>query len=58
MYFEIYKDKADYWRWRLKSENHKIIAVSSESYWHKSDCLHSIGLVKTAGVEDARVDEV
>ena len=29
---EIYKDKAGYWRWRLRAGNHKIVAESGEGY--------------------------
>ena len=46
MYFTIYKDVANQWRWRLQAANHEIIAVSSESYLAKSSCSYAIGLVK------------
>ncbi len=46
MKFEIYKDKAGEWRWRLRSRNHEIIAVSSESYKRKETALASIDLVQ------------
>lgn len=32
MSFEMYKDKASEFRWRLKGPNHKIIADSGEGY--------------------------
>lgn len=32
MKVEIYKDRAGYWRWRLKAKNHKIVAESGEGY--------------------------
>ncbi len=32
MSFEMYKDKADEFRWRLKSPNQQIIADSGEGY--------------------------
>jgi len=44
----IYKDNQDLWRWYLAAANNKTIAVSSESYYNKQDCLHSIDLVKSA----------
>lgn len=44
MYFQVYKDAANYWRWRLKSANHEIVA-QGESYYNKQDCLHAVGLV-------------
>jgi uncharacterized protein YegP (UPF0339 family) len=46
MKFEIYKDRAGEWRWRLRSGNEKIIAVSSESYKRKETALASIDLVQ------------
>ena len=56
MRYEIYRDVRKKWRWRLRSANHKIIAVSSESYVNKSDCLHSIDLAKSSS--NAPVNEV
>jgi uncharacterized protein YegP (UPF0339 family) len=55
--FQIYKDKADEYRWRLRAEgNWEIIADSAEGYVEKSDCEHGIDLVKqqapSATVED------
>ena len=55
MYYQIYKDARNQWRWRLKAANHETIA-SGESYWNKSDCLHAINLVKSSS--DAPVYEV
>jgi uncharacterized protein YegP (UPF0339 family) len=48
-YYVVYKDNANQWRWRFVAANYKTIAVSSESYWNKQDCLDSIGLVKGSG---------
>lgn len=56
MYFEVYKDRMNQWRWRLKSANHKTIADSAEAYWNKSDAMDGITLVKgcySAPVYDA-----
>lgn len=39
------------WRWRLRASNGKIIAVSSESYVRREDCIRSIELVR--GVHEA-----
>ena len=47
MYFEMYRDARDEWRWRLKAGNHEVIAVSSEGYASKQSCSHSIDLVKS-----------
>lgn len=46
MYYQMYKDVATHWRWRLVAGNGRIIADSAESYWNKSDCLAGINLVK------------
>lgn len=45
MYYEIYQDPQDFWRWRLCAANHEIIA-SGEGYWNKADCEYAITLVK------------
>ena len=48
MYFCLYKDNKGEWRWTLRRDgNHEAIAVSSESYKQRSDCLVSINLVKS-----------
>jgi uncharacterized protein YegP (UPF0339 family) len=46
--FELYQS-AGQWRWRFVAANNRIIAVSSEGYWNRSDCTASIRLVKTFG---------
>ena len=43
--FEVYKDKAGAWRWRLKGANNEIIA-SSEGYKEKAGCENGIASVK------------
>lgn len=54
--FEIYKDTADEFRWRLRADNGEPIADSSEGYKAKTDCKHGVELVKklapTATVEE------
>ena len=44
--FELRKDSKGEWYWRFQANNNKVIARSSESYVNRSDCLHSIRLVK------------
>jgi uncharacterized protein YegP (UPF0339 family) len=46
MRFELYKDHAAEWRWRLRSQNGNVIADSAESYRHREDCENGIRLVK------------
>lgn len=54
--FEVYQDAKEEFRWRLKAGNGKIIAVSSEGYKAKADCVKGIELVKT-GAASAKVQE-
>lgn len=53
--FQVYRDAAGEWRWRLAAGNREIIATSGEGYRHKEDCLHAIELVKASA--DAQVKE-
>jgi len=46
MYYQIYKDINQQWRWRYVAANGRIIADSAESYINKADCLHGIALMK------------
>ncbi|MFA7691248.1 MAG: YegP family protein [Methanofastidiosum sp.] len=43
--FEIYKDKAGEYRFRLKARNGQVIAVS-EGYKSKTSCMNGIESVK------------
>jgi len=45
--FEIYKDSAGKFRWRLKAPNGEIIASSGEGYESKDSCKNGIQSVKT-----------
>lgn len=49
MAYYIYIDTAGQWRWHFRASNGLIIAVSSEGYVNKLDCLNAIGLVKASG---------
>ncbi|WP_082443345.1 MULTISPECIES: YegP family protein [unclassified Sphingomonas] len=46
MYYYLYRDNANLWRWTFVSSNGRTIAVSSESYYNKSDAQNGINLVK------------
>lgn len=39
MKHEFYKDHAGEWRWRITAANGNILAVSSEGYHNKADCI-------------------
>jgi uncharacterized protein len=54
--FEVYKDKAGEFRWRLRAQNTKVLATSSEGYAEKRNCLAAIESVKR-DVVDAPVVE-
>lgn len=54
MYFTIYRDGQNQYRWNLKSGNHEIIA-SGESYHRKDTALHAVALVN--GKNGYRVDD-
>lgn len=43
--FEVYKDKADEYRFRLKASNGEIV-LSSEGYSSKAGCMNGIESVK------------
>ena len=42
------KDKSGGWYWIYYAANGEPIARSSESYVDRSDCTHSIGLLKAS----------
>ena len=46
MYYQIYRDAASQWRWRLRAANHRTIADSGEGYYNRQDCLNAVNLVK------------
>jgi uncharacterized protein YegP (UPF0339 family) len=54
MYFEVYYESYQGWRWTLFAANHRKIANSGEGYVNKSDCLAAIQLVKSSGSAPVR----
>ena len=44
--FELYRDRADETRWRLRAANGRIIADSGQGYVDRDDALHGIELVR------------
>lgn len=42
------KDNRGEWRWTYYAKNGEAIAVSSEGYVNRTDCSHSITLVKNS----------
>lgn len=57
MVFEVYEDNKKEHRWRLKSGNGQVVAVSSQGYKAKADAEKAVGLVR-AGAAKAGVEEV
>ena len=54
MRFEIYKDRAGEYRWRLRARNGELMAVSEEGFTRKSSCLNSVRRIQ----EDAASADV
>jgi uncharacterized protein YegP (UPF0339 family) len=54
--FELYKDKAGEYRWRLRHQNGNIIADSGEGYVAKSGAINGIESVKN-NASDARIED-
>jgi uncharacterized protein YegP (UPF0339 family) len=52
--FEVYKDNARLFRWRLRASNNAVIAESCEGFHNRSDCENAVMLVRneapTAGL--------
>ncbi|MBW3598732.1 MAG: DUF1508 domain-containing protein [Planctomycetes bacterium] len=47
--FQIFKDAADEYRWRLRANNNQIVATSGEGYKAKADCQRGIEIVQNEG---------
>jgi uncharacterized protein YegP (UPF0339 family) len=45
-YVQFYRDKKGEWRWRVKSENNKVLGMSSESYKNLGDCKKGFKRIK------------
>lgn len=44
---EFYQDKRNEWRWRIRHLNSNILAVSSEGYKNRIDCVTAAQTVAT-----------
>lgn len=49
MKYLVYRDSKRQYRWTLYGDNGEALAVSSEGYKRKRDCLWAIDLVKASG---------
>jgi uncharacterized protein len=54
--FEVYKDKAGEYRFRLKAANGEVIATTSEGYRSKKSCMNGIQSVKKNVLKPKIVD--
>jgi uncharacterized protein YegP (UPF0339 family) len=45
--FEVYKDTAGEFRWRMRAANGNIIGTSGEGYKNGVDCTNVIGTIMT-----------
>ena len=55
--FQVYKDKAEKYRWRLVTTNKNVIATSGQGYADKRGCMNGIESVKK-NVATAKIEEV
>lgn len=53
--FEIYRDRAGEWRWRLKAGNGRIVGDSGEGYASESNARRAATTARS-GISNARVD--
>lgn len=63
MTFQIYKDAAGEWRWRLCAHNQQIIADGAEGYVSKRNVLRAVkklvdALFRAFEVQDIHIVEV
>jgi uncharacterized protein YegP (UPF0339 family) len=56
MTFEVYKDRAGEFRWRLKASNGQIVAASGQGYKAKADLKHAIEQIQKQAAS-ARIEE-
>lgn len=54
--FEIYQDNGGQYRWRMRANNHQIIATGGQGYVKKSDCEHGVKLIKTLSPDAVVMD--
>jgi len=51
-HFEVFKDKADEWRWRMVAGNGRIVADSGEGYSSKSNARRALKNVQADATAD------
>lgn len=53
--FEMYRDDAGEYQWRLVADNHEIVARSSEGYSRKRDCRNGLLNFRNAFREELEI---
>lgn len=54
MYYALYRDASNQYRWTLYAANHRKIANSGEGYFNRADCLSAINQVKLSSLAPVR----
>lgn len=54
--FEVYEDRRQEIRWRLKAQNGQVIATSGQGYKAKADCRHAIDVIQK-NASQAKVED-
>jgi uncharacterized protein len=54
--YEIFKDVAGQFRFRLKSKNYEIILTASEGYRDKNDCKRAIAICQQNSQHESNYD--
>jgi len=49
MYYYVYRDQSNQWRWTFFAANGRKIANCGEGYFNRDDCVHGINLVAGSG---------
>ena len=49
--FDLYRDIAGDYRWRFRTDDGRVIAVSSQAYLHPADCKSDVELLKAQAPE-------
>jgi uncharacterized protein YegP (UPF0339 family) len=50
MKFEVFKDQAGEWRWRLRADNGRIVADSAEGYANQRDVEIMLASIQLAAL--------
>ena len=50
--FEVYRDEAGEWRWRLRHDNGNVIADSGEGYARRETCRKGLESVKSNAADE------